>query len=128
VNGRPRRPKHCAASVAKPAAHPRETPGLSTFGSGCGRETDSPRWSEMDSNFRFPELGEATRVCFSIQSVPHLGCMSYGNRPRAAVDRHRLGRVPVSAPPRTLLCSALPTGSSARYWHKWEESHELVTS
>src|SRR5438067_10089529 len=39
--------------------------------------------------FRFPELGEAARVCFSIQSVPHLGCMSYGNRPRVGVDRPR---------------------------------------
>jgi hypothetical protein len=36
--------------------------------------------------------------------------------------------VTVSAAPRILLCSSLPAGGSARHWHKWEESHELVTS
>jgi hypothetical protein len=36
--------------------------------------------------------------------------------------------VVVSAPPRILLYSSLPAGSLARRGHKWEESHELVTS
>jgi ketosteroid isomerase-like protein len=31
-----------------------------------------------------------------------------------------------SAPPRILLYLSLPAGSSARHWHKWEESHELI--
>jgi hypothetical protein len=34
----------------------------------------------------------------------------------------------VSAPHQILLYSSLPAGSSAGRWHKWEESHELITS
>src|SRR5262249_46004824 len=39
----------------------------------------------------------------------------------------RIG-LPFTAPARILLYSSLPAGRSARHWHKWEESHELITS
>ena len=46
------RARLCRPGRQASRAHPRGKPGFWTFESGCGRETDSLCWREMDSNSR----------------------------------------------------------------------------
>jgi hypothetical protein len=92
-----------------------------------------PVFSLLAGNFGLPETSSLLTASSTKESAANL-TSSIRARPgvmgsRFCAARHyALYRVAVSAPSRILLCSSLPAGSSARHWHEWEESHELVTS